>query len=285
MSASRNTGRRDDGDGDEIQGSDAEEPEQPALPRFPVGHRHVAVRQRNKPGCPRDLIEDFDGMEEGQEEIQEHDLVPLRPLATTKSVGGDEGMISDSEQSTTELDDQFDMLFPPTPDRWKRRRVSVGPDGPLSVEQSHRSYPRTDPISSGSDEPSSPSGARDQRSSPLPDSPPTPYGRSPAFRIEPPRPPSTNSRTPFGDHLRFHFSPASRLTPERFSSTSILKDGTPVSPPQPRKKRNFVVPRSPSATHADQDLEIPQLAPFSPSSDSRRRGRSRASAQIGRAHV
>jgi len=51
-----------------------------------------------------------------------------------------------------------------------------------------------------------------------------------------------------------------------------------VSPPQPRRKRNFVVPRSPSPTHADLDLDSPQLAPFSPSSDSRRRGRPRTSA-------
>lgn len=315
LSASRKNGRHDNGNGEDIQESDSEEPERRALSQF------LAVRRTNKPengGCPRDLIEDFDEMKEGgPEEMKEHNLVPLRPLAATKSVeiGGDEGTISDSEQNTTELDDQFDILFPPTPDRWKRRRVSVGPDEPLCIEQgrrpypridpissgsdepsspsgarardqgssplpgspapyarSSRSYPRTDPISSGSDEPSSPSGVRDQGSSPLPDSPPAPYARSSALRMGTPGPPSTNFRTPFRDHLRFQ----SRPTLERIGNNSVAKDGTPMSPPQSKRKPNFVVPRSPSLTHVDQDQD-PQPAPFSPSSDSRLRGKARAS--------
>lgn len=238
------------------------------------------------PGLRRnDSIEDSD--DEGKLQSRDANKRSLPGGRRTETV----------EDGKEDIDAQFDILFPPTPDRSKRRRVSsVVSDE--EVEQVEQRLPRpaspADSIrssSSSSSGPPSPSAARRQgSSSPFSNSRPTDRGSVAATetpgpsthkttaRLQTPGPPSSSTKTPFRSHPRFVLSASSRSLQTGSSTPSATAD-TPSSSLQQRKRPNFILPRSPSPDadgNADAGSGSPPPAPFSPTSYRlHRRGRPR----------
>ncbi|KAL1962310.1 hypothetical protein VTN77DRAFT_9801 [Rasamsonia byssochlamydoides] len=245
-------------DNDEIDGSDQDESSSPFAHRI-AGSGPVPRR--------KDTIED-------SEDDENH---PSRS-ANRRSL--------QKVDVETDIDAQFDVLFPPTPDRSKRRRVSslVSDDDEVQQQQLRPRASRADSIcSSSSSGPPSPSAAegRQGSSSPFSDPRPTdqgatatetpaPFSQKTAARMQTPMPPSSSTKTPFRSHPRFVFSASHSL--QTGSSTPSATADTPSSLQQ-RKRPNFILPRSPSP---DADGSPPP-ALFSPTSHRlHRRGRPRA---------
>ncbi|KAJ9392087.1 hypothetical protein DTO063F5_846 [Paecilomyces variotii] len=244
---------------DEIYSSDEEEPSSPvARPRRELGSNTAPSSSRQK-----DAIEDS----------EEEDANPSNSPGS-----GAQHDVPDSHPCDGERDlvAEFDDIFPPTPNRVKRRRVSADPE----VFSSYRRRSHLDPIHSSPSEPPSPSEARN--GSPPPSALPraTAPIATPAPRLslsattETSRPGiSIAAKTPFRAPPRSLFSASqsvSRPSPQiRFGSSTPA----PQSPRQ-RKRPAFVLPRSPSPSYQTDDHSIP--TPFSPSSRSLRRGRPRS---------
>lgn len=227
----------------------------------------VSVSSRRK-----EVIEDS--------EEEEDDEVPLDSGQTLPS---DNDGLEDQERGSagterSDIDAQFDELFPPTPGRSKRRRVSGDLD--TSVQRRGRTSD-ADPILSSSPEPPSPSSGHSRSSTPLPNpilnrtTTPAPRRNEAAFETPRPAPPSSTTKTPFRSHPRFVFSASqssSRPPPRpRFLAESSTPAAATQSSVQQRKKPAFVLPRSPSPSRAAED-PASLATPFSPSV---RRGRSR----------
>ncbi|KAL1872490.1 hypothetical protein Plec18167_006607 [Paecilomyces lecythidis] len=245
---------------DEIDSSDHEGPSSP-----------VSRPSRREPGTTRAASsQQKDAIEDSEDE----DLnLPDSPVPDA------EHEVSESRpyDGGNDLVAEFDEIFPPTPDRAKRRRVSADPE----IFSTYHGRSHLDPIQSSPSDPPSPSERRN--ASPPPSALPRIAGsvETPAPRrsisattTETPQPAtSIAAKTPFRVPPRSTFSAsqsASRPSPQiRFGS----RTPAPQSPPQ-RKKPAFVLPRSPSPSHQSDDHSIP--APFSPSSRSLRRGRPRS---------
>ncbi|KAL2014811.1 hypothetical protein VTN00DRAFT_2336 [Thermoascus crustaceus] len=265
-------------DDDDIDTSDRDEPSSPSAPAVrPTSRRGgdpEPVSSRRK-----DVIEDSE--DEGDDEL------PLDSGPTLPSdPQGLEYHPGNAEAGRSDIDSQFDMLFPPTVGRSKRRRVSADPD--IFVQRGHRTS-NPDPILSSSPEPPSPSAGKGHGhgSTPLPSpfidqetATPAPHRSIGALEETPRLPPpssSTTTKTPFRSHPRFVFSasqPSSRPSPRPrvmgSSTPSVAATETSPSVPE-RKKPAFVLPRSPSPSKTAEDPgSLP--TPFSPSL---RRGRSR----------
>lgn len=240
---------------DEIDSSDHEEPSSPVTRpvRGETGSDIISSSYQ------KDVIEDS---EEEESNILESNIRYV-PSDSYERGSGERDIVT-----------EFDELFPPTPDRIKRRRVSVDPE----IISARQTQSRIESILSS---PESPSPSEDCDAS-LPNIPskrkpqfatPAPR-RSVSATTETPRPGSAGiARTPFKVPPRSTFSASqsvSRPSPHiRFGSSTPA----PQSPPQ-RKKPAFVLPRSPSPSHQDEDPSVP--TPFSPSSRSLRRGRPRS---------
>ncbi|KAL1984684.1 hypothetical protein VTN96DRAFT_8810 [Rasamsonia emersonii] len=250
---------------DDIDGSDQDE-----LSPFLAKPRASSAHRRAAPGPVfrrKDTIEDS----EDEERFQSRD-------ANRKSLPG--GRRAGTVEDGTDIDAQFDILFPPTPDRSKRRRVSSA----VSDEEVEQRLPRTaspaDSIrSSSSSGPPSPSAAgRQGSSSPFTDprppdrgvaaiETPAPSTHKTAARLQTSRPPSSSTKTPFRSHPRFVLS-ASSGSLQTGSSTPSATADTPSSLQQ-RKRPNFILPRSPSPDadgNPDAGSGSPPPAPFSPTS-------------------
>ncbi|KAJ9295428.1 hypothetical protein DTO271G3_5884 [Paecilomyces variotii] len=245
---------------DEIYSSDDEEPSSPvARPsRREQGSKIASSSSRQK-----DAIEDSE---------EEDSNPPDSPGS------GAQYDVSDSRPCDGERDlvAEFDEIFPPTPNRFKRRRVSADPE----VLSTYRRRSQLDPIQSSPSEPPSPSEARNGSppSSALPRATASIATSAPRPSISAttatPRPGiPIAAKTPFRAPPRVVFSASqsvSRPSPQiRFGSSTPAPQS-----PRERKKPAFVLPRSPSPSYQTDDHSIP--TPFSPSSRSLRRGRPRS---------
>lgn len=265
---------------DDIDTSDRDEPSSPSAPAVrPTSRRGgdpEPVSSRKK-----DVIEDSEDEDDNELPLGSGPTLPSDPQGLEDHPGN-------AEAGRSDIDAQFDMLFPPTPGRSKRRRVSADPD--IFVQRGHRTS-NPDPILSSSPEPPSPSAGKGhgqvQGGTPLPNpfidqTTATPAPRRSIGALEtpilpPPSSSSTTTKTPFRSHPRFVFSasqpssrPSSRPWVVGSSTPSVAATETPPSVPE-RKKPAFVLPRSPSPSKTAEDPgSLP--TPFSPSL---RRGRSR----------
>jgi hypothetical protein len=211
----------------------------------------------------KDTIEDSEDEDEG-----------LSRQTNRRSLPG----VRNTIDVTTDLDAQFDDLFPPAPDRSKRRRVSSVVSDEEVPQHPRRTRSRQDSIcSSSSSGPPSPStgAVRQESSSPFSTSLPINQGtvatESPVSvaPFQTPRPPSSSTKTPFRSHPRFVLSSSSRPLQTVSSTPSATADTHTPSSLQQRKRPNFVLPRSPSPDadgNPDGGSGSPPPAPFSPTS-------------------
>jgi hypothetical protein len=194
--------------------------------------------------------------------------------------------LTEPVESQSDLDAQFDILFPPTPDRSKRRRISPSQSNDRSRHERHESAIEVEPISSSSPKPPSPTADRDHRELWSPFSrpanrtrateTPVPARQQVSLQAETPRHPSSSVKTPFRSHPRFVL-PASTRSSDHLSTPST---GETPGPSQPRRRPNFILPRTPSPEGGQpnsNDPSSPPPAAFSPTSHAlHRRGRSRS---------
>ncbi|KAL2000857.1 hypothetical protein VTN02DRAFT_2545 [Thermoascus thermophilus] len=270
---------------DDIDTSDRDEPSSPSAPAVRLTSRRgrdpEPVSSRKK-----DVIEDSEDEDDNELPLDGDPTLPSDPQGLEDHPGN-------AEAGRSDIDAQFEMLFPPTPGRSKRRRVSADPDS--FVKRGHRTS-NADPILSSSPEPPSPSAGKGhgqvQGGTPLPNpfidqTTATPAPRRSLGALETPKlpPPSSSStptttttKTPFRSHPRFVLSasqpssrPSSRPRLMGSSTPSVAASETPPSVRE-RKKPAFVLPRSPSPSKAAEEDPGSLPTPFSPSL---RRGRSR----------
>lgn len=233
--------------GDDINGSDDE----------PPSSFSPARRRKDKTSCLINENDVIDDVEEEESLYSAGDESDGGAADTENEVGSDTGHF--------DIDAEFDILFPPTPSRRKRRRLS-SPSAPHQVL--HRPT-EVDQIYSASDtsQPASPavlaSPEHISRSVSPQGQTPREYLNSTTYENpSTPKPPAFTSKQPHqsSHYPRFVFPPN---TP--FQSSQNLKDGTepvtaPVSVPASstsrvqRSKPHFIFPHLPSP-----ELESPNI--------------------------
>ncbi|KAE8374281.1 hypothetical protein BDV26DRAFT_47004 [Aspergillus bertholletiae] len=222
----------------------------------PIAHAGVTKRDQDIRPTQRqkEIIEDSDdGLYHNGGE----------PRASPDGITGSPDPDSSPSGDASELDTEFEALFGPTTTRTKRRCTSLDPETPLIQRRKYDD----DTIQTSSPEAASPARDRTQRQIPprttttIPQ-PSTPATTNPTFRNNPRFMLSTSQAFP-------STQPHSSARPPPFATPA------PTSLP-PTWKPTFVLPRSPSPSHATDDPSaIP--TPFSPSSRTlRRRGRHRS---------
>ncbi|OJK03236.1 hypothetical protein ASPACDRAFT_40559 [Aspergillus aculeatus ATCC 16872] len=250
----------------------------------PVPTARFLRRDRGVISTPRqkEIIEDSDDAKDDQQDDTPH-------IRSGEIIFDDGQTQSSSPVPPVDEDSEFEDLFATIRERKKRRRISVNDDAPSSQPVATRSD--TDQIvSSSQDHPASPTP---QSQSPTPGAPkqssmqtqatPAPSHRTPAATATPrPTAPASINPPSTTNPRRFLF-PTSHLPPStqpQSSSKAWVSASTQEPPPssQRRKPPAFVLPRSPSPSHMDDELAaLP--TPFSPSSRAlRRRGRARGPA-------
>ncbi|RAH78507.1 hypothetical protein BO86DRAFT_368605 [Aspergillus japonicus CBS 114.51] len=248
----------------------------------PVPTARFLRRDRGAVSTPRqkEIIEDSDDTEDNQQDDTPH-------VRSGEIIFDDGQTQSSSPVPPAEQDSEFEDLFAIIQERKKRRRISANngasPSQPVATQSD------TDRIVSLSqDHPASPTP---QFQSPTPAAPkqssiqtqatPAPSHRTLAATATP-RPTAPASINTTTNPRRFLFS-TSHLPPStqpQPRSKPWVSTSTQEPPPssQRRKPPAFVLPRSPSPSHMDDELAaLP--TPFSPSSRAlRRRGRARGPA-------
>ncbi|KAK2759875.1 hypothetical protein FQN54_002609 [Arachnomyces sp. PD_36] len=248
---------------DDINGSDEEPPSSfsPALRRGP---KEPYLANRN------DAIDDLEEEEEAPYDVRhESDGVAGGTDNETGSFTGD-----------LDIDTEFDILFPSTPSRRKRRRISPCPSPP--PRQLNRRTTEVDQISSASDaslpaspeqilNPASPGDAENSDSA-IYQNPSTPRPAATAARQ--PHQSINRPRFVFPLHSPFRPSQDTRedLVPPHMSSTAPVATTASTSRPQ-RSRPHFILPPSPPTAHEDNSAAFPPISIPEPFSPSRHRGR------------
>ncbi|PYH83927.1 hypothetical protein BO82DRAFT_352317 [Aspergillus uvarum CBS 121591] len=250
----------------------------------PVPTARFLRRDRGAVSTPRqkEIIEDSDDTEDHQQDDTPH-------IRSEETIFDDRQTQSSSPVPPVDEDSEFEDLFATIQERKKRRRISVNKDALSSQPVATQSD--TDRIvSSSQDHPASPTPlaqsttpAAPKQSSIQTQATPAPSHRTPAATATPrPTAPASINPPSTTNPRRFLFS-TSHLPPSTQPQTSSkpwVSASTQEPPPssQRRKPPAFVLPRSPSPSHMDDELAaLP--TPFSPSSRAlRRRGRARGPA-------